>query len=269
MVDILNRSLAPIPAEAWEFFDDEAREILNLRLNGRKVVNFVGPLGLETSSVNTGRSSKISVKGAAEGAAFLNRNSLSLIEVELPVQMERAEVEAFARGAEDADSDPIREAAKELAKIENKAIFFGMPEADIEGIIPLAKEEHDPIKIEDNRSSFFSAVFKAKEKLYETGIEGPYHLLLGKKHYDMLNELESACYPLFKKIEGLLGTEIIYVPELEDAGVLMPAGDDFELFVGHDISLGYKDHSVNKLNLFFFESFTFRVNTPEAAVVFE
>lgn len=265
MVDILNRSLAPIPVEAWEFLDDEAKDILELRLGARKVVELEGPLGLEVSSINTGRMKKVS----AEGAEFRSRETLNLVEVELPVKIDRAEIDAFARGAEDADSEPVREAAKKMAEIENKAIFFGMSEVGIEGIIPLSKKEHDPIKIEEDRSSFFSAIFNAREELLEEGIEGPYNILMGEKHYNLLNRLESACYPLFKKIEDLVGSEIIYVPELEDNSVMLAAGDDFELFVGQDVSLGFKDYDADSVNLFLFETFTFRVNGPEAAITFE
>lgn len=265
MVDILNRSLAPIPEEAWEFLDEEAKEVLGLRLGARRVVKLEGPLGLDVSSINTGRMNKFS----AEGAEFKSRETLNLIEVELPVKIDRAEIDAFARGAKDADSDPVREAAKKLAEIENKAIFFGMPEAGIEGIIPLSKEEHDPIMIEEDRSSFFSAIFSAREKLLEEGIEGPYNILMGTKHYNLLNKLESACYPLFKKIEDLVGSKIIYVPELEENSVMLAAGDDFELFIGQDVSLGYKNYDANSVDLFLFETFTFRVNGPEAAITFE
>lgn len=265
MVDILNRSLAPIPEEVWEFLDEEAKEVLGLRLGARKVVELEGPLGLDVSSINTGRMNKIS----AEGAEFRSRETLNLIEVELPVKIDRAEIEAFARGAEDADSDPVRNAAKKLAEIENKAIFFGMSEAGIEGIIPLSKKEYDPIKIEEDRSSFFEAVFTAREKLLESGIEGPYNILMGPKHYNLLNKLETSGYPFFKKIEDLVGSEIIYVPELEDNSVMLAAGDDFELFVGQDISLGYKNYNADSVELFLFETFTFKVNGPEAAITFE
>ena len=53
-MDILNRSLAPIPQEAWDFIDDEAREILTMHLSGRKAVVFVGPKGIDFGVVNTG-----------------------------------------------------------------------------------------------------------------------------------------------------------------------------------------------------------------------
>ncbi len=268
MVDILNRDLAPFPGETWEFLDEEAKEVLNMRLNARKVVNFVGPSGLETAAVNTGRGEEISSNIA--GADMCQRSSLNLVEVEVPIKVERSELAAFARGAEDADADAVREAAELAAEIENKAVFFGLPEADITGIIPAAKEEHDPVEIPtDNSSSFYSAIFNAKEKLFKEGVTEPYYLLLGEKHYNLMNDLESACYPLFKKIEQLLGTELIFVPELEDNSVLLAAGDDFELFVGQDISLGYNGHDKEEVELFLFQSFTFKVNAPEAAIVFE
>ncbi len=260
MVDILNRNLAPIPVEAWEFLDEEAREVLENRLGARKVVDVVGPHGLDKSAINTGRREDLT-------GVFKQRKSLSLVEVEIPITMPRAEIEAFARGAEDADSEPVREAAEKAAKIENEAVFQGHAEAGIEGIIPAS--EHDAIEIEEDRASFFSAIWDARRALNLENVPGPYHLVLGDRLYQLLNELESACYPLFKKIEDLLGTEIIYVPELADKGVLLPAGDEYQLHLGQDLSLGYKNSDQEKLELFLFETFTFQVNAPEAAVVLE
>ncbi len=268
MVDILNRKLAPFPEETWNFLDEEAREILEMRLNARRVVELVGPSGLETAAVNTGREKK--VESTFAGAELSQRDSLNLVEVEVPLKVNRRELEAFARGAKDADSDPVREAAKRAAEIENKAVFFGLPEAGIEGIIPASREEHGSMDLSaDSSTAFYSVIFQAREKLFKTGVEGPYHLLLGEKHYNLLHELESACYPLFKKIEQILGTELIFVPELGDSSVLMAAGDDFELFVGKDVSLGYKGHDEEEVELFLFESLTFKVNAPEAAITFE
>ncbi len=260
MVDILNRDLAPIPAEAWEFLDEEALEVLENRLVGRKVVEVSGPHGLEAAAVNTGRREEM--KGV-----FSRRKSLPLVEVEIPITMPRAELEAFARGAEDADSDPVREAAEKAARIENQAIFQGQEEAGIEGIIPAS--EHDAIEVEEDRDPFFSAIWNARRALDLENVPGPYHLVLGDRHYQLLNELESACYPLFRKIEGLLGTDIIYMPELEDKGVLMAAGDFYKLYLGQDISLGFRNSDQEKLELFLFESFTFKIDAPEAAVVLE
>jgi uncharacterized linocin/CFP29 family protein len=51
----LKRHVAPITQEAWDFIDEEARRVLNLKLSARKVVDFVGPKGMDFAAVNTGR----------------------------------------------------------------------------------------------------------------------------------------------------------------------------------------------------------------------
>ncbi len=43
-------------------------------------------------------------------------------------------------------------------------------------------------------------------------------------------------------------------------------GDDFELTIGQDVSIGYLDHDADQVRLYLEGSFTFTVLTPEAAV---
>jgi uncharacterized linocin/CFP29 family protein len=43
-------------------------------------------------------------------------------------------------------------------------------------------------------------------------------------------------------------------------------GNDFELIVGQDFSIGYLDHSAAAVRLYLQESFTFRVLSPDAAI---
>jgi uncharacterized linocin/CFP29 family protein len=43
-------------------------------------------------------------------------------------------------------------------------------------------------------------------------------------------------------------------------------GDDFELIVGQDISIGYLSHDQAKVTLYLEESVTFRLLSPQAAV---
>lgn len=42
---------------------------------------------------------------------------------------------------------------------------------------------------------------------------------------------------------------------------------DFELDIGQDISIGYSSHSSTAVELYFLESFTFRLLTTEAVIV--
>jgi uncharacterized linocin/CFP29 family protein len=48
---------------------------------------------------------------------------------------------------------------------------------------------------------------------------------------------------------------------------MAPRRSDFELDIGQDISIGYLSHSKTIVELYFQETFTFRLLTTEAAVV--
>ncbi|MGM0411151.1 MAG: family 1 encapsulin nanocompartment shell protein [Bacillota bacterium] len=262
-MDILNRSLAPIPQEAWDFIDEEAREILTNNLNARKAVDFVGPKGMDFGVVNTGRLKDIN--GNVEGAEFSKREVLPLIEVKVPFKLDKKEIESLARGAVDVDTDPLVDAAKKLSQIENDAIFYGLKEGNIRGIIPSL--ETDEVELEKERNKLVSAIVSIINDLKDEGIEGPYNLMLGKKLHNLLYELDDKGYPLENKLENVIDGEIVFVPSLEEEGVLISTrGEDFELIVGQDISIGYSKQEGDELEFFFYETFTFRVNDPGAAV---
>jgi len=65
-------------------------------------------------------------------------------------------------------------------------------------------------------------------------------------------------------------TDLLEVDRLSSgygrAVVLSMRGDDFELVVGQDLSIGYLSHSATTVKLYLQESFTFRVLSPEAAI---
>jgi uncharacterized linocin/CFP29 family protein len=51
--------------------------------------------------------------------------------------------------------------------------------------------------------------------------------------------------------------------------VLSQRGGDFLFESGQDLSIGYDSHDADVVRLYLEESFSFRVATPEAAVVLE
>lgn len=262
-MDILNRSLAPIPQEAWDFIDEEAREILTMNLNARKAVDFVGPKGMDFGVVNTGRVKEIN--GNAKGGEFSKREVLPLIEVKVPFKLDKKEIESLARGAVDVDTDPLVEAAKKVSKIENNAIFYGLEEGNINGIIPSLDTED--VVLQKERNKLVSSIVSAVNNLQDDGIEGPFNLMLGEKLHNLIYELDDKGYPLVNKLENAIDGEVVFVPTLEEEGVLISTrGEDFELIVGQDISIGYSKQDGDELEFFFYETFTFRVNDPGAAI---
>ena len=53
---------------------------------------------------------------------------------------------------------------------------------------------------------------------------------------------------------------------VDGAVVLSQRGEDFELHIGQDASIGYLYHTTDKIALYLQESMTFRTLSPEAAI---
>ena len=99
------------------------------------------------------------------------------------------------------------------------------------------------------------------------GVNGPYALLLGAEPYTAVSGGSDEGYPVLRHVERLVDGGIVWAPAIEGGLVLTTRGGDFELDIGQDISIGYLDHSATTVELYFQESFTFRLLTSEAAVV--
>ncbi len=62
--------------------------------------------------------------------------SLALVELRVPFTLDRTEIDDVERGAEDSDWQPVKDAARQIAFAEDRAIFDGYPAAGIKGIRP-------------------------------------------------------------------------------------------------------------------------------------
>lgn len=262
MMANLKRHVAPITQQAWDFIDEEARRVLNLKLTARQVVDFVGPKGMDFAAVNTGRKVELGEKSIS-GVKYSKRQVLPMVEIEVPFRLKIDEIESLMRGAQDVDTDSLIEAAEKIAKAENRAIFNGLSDAGIIGILPVC--ENEPVQVDDD---LVKPVAEAVRVLDDQGIGGPYNLLVGEKLRALLYKPNDKGYPTKRRLENLLEGDILFAPDLEDKGLVIPVdSEDFEFIVGQDISVGYSHQEGDELVFFLIESFTFRVNAPEASVV--
>lgn len=259
----LHREHAPISAAAWKEIDDEARRTLRLLLAARKLVDFVGPLGWDASSVPTGRTEKIS-QPLQEGVVARMRLSQPLIEIRIPFELSREEIDSIGRGARDADLDPVRNAARAAAIAEDRAIFQGYPAAGIDGIFSAAAQR--ALTIPSTYEHYPDIVAEATHRLRSEGVSGPYGVALGPRCYTGVTRSTDRGYPIINHIRELVDGPIVWAPAADGAVVLSQRGGDFELTVGQDFSIGYLDHTSTSVLLYIQESFTFRVLSPEAAV---
>ena len=152
-----------------------------------------------------------------------------LTEVRIEFEMDRWELDNISRGARDIDYEPLENAMKELALFEENAIYNGLEKAMIKGIDSYSKLG---ISFGNDPTTIMEAITKGLIQLKKYFEPGPYTLVV-------------------------------------NGAYLLPYNhDDLELTIGKDISIGYQEHTAEKVRFFTTESFTFRVLNPDLIVKF-
>ncbi len=260
----LKRELAPITTEAWSEIDEEARRTLALTLAGRKIVDFTGPLGWDAAAIGTGRVDLLT-DSPGKGVAAAARRSLPLIELKIPFELPRTELDAIARGAQNADLDAVVDAARKIALAEDKAIFHGFAAGAITGICQAA--EASALTLSSDYLAYPAVVAEAVSTLQTKGVGGPFAIALGPRCWMGLTKTTGAGgHPVLEHVRRLINGPVVWAPGVDGAVIASLRGGDFELIVGRDLSIGYLDHTADSVRLYLEESLTFRVHTAEAAI---
>ena len=260
----LLRSSAPISDAGWSLLDGEARERLVPALGARRLVDFSGPHGWEHSATNLGRTTPLSA-APCDGVSGLQRRVLRVVELRADFELSRAELRDADRGADDTDAEPLDKAAHQIAVAETVTVFHGWHGAmmGIEEASP-----YDQVALGEAADAYPRHVAGAVERLLCNGIAGPYGLALGREQYRRVVETaEHGGYPLLDHLGKILEGPIVWAPGVTGAVVVSLRGGDFLLESGQDLSIGYDSHDAEMVRLYLEESFSFRVATPEAAVV--
>lgn len=258
----LHRELAPISDEAWEQIEDEVSRTLKRYLAARRVVDLQGPAGIILSAVGTGHLR--SIDGPGDGVLTRQRDVRALVEVRVPFELDRDQIDDVERGSNNSDWQPAKDAARKIAFTEDRAIFEGYSAAGITGI---RESTSNPVMaMPGDVREYPDAIAQALSQLRLAGVNGPYSVVLGAEAYTKLAESSDNGYPILQHIKRLVETEIVWAPAIEGAVVLTTRGGDFDLHVGQDFSIGYLSHSDKVVQLYLQESFTFLALTSEASV---
>lgn len=261
----LHRELAPISDKAWAQIEQEASRTLKRHLAARRVVDVPDPKGVGLSAVGTGHIRQI--RPPAEGIQAVQRDAKALVELRVPFELSRQQIDDVERGATDSDWTPVKEAAQKIAFAEDRVVFDGYAAAGIQGIREASS--NGQIALPSSVRGYPGAVAQAVSQLRLAGCNGPYALVLGKEAYTTASGGTDEGHPVFHHIEHLVDGGIIWAPAIQGGFVLTTRGGDFELDIGQDISIGYLSHSATTVELYFQESLMFRVLTTEASVVLD
>jgi uncharacterized linocin/CFP29 family protein len=258
----LHRELAPISAAAWADLEAEARRTFKRHVAGRRMVDVPEPGGVELSAVATGHLD--AVDAPADGVLAHTRRSVPIVELRVPFTVDRRQVDDVERGAKDADWQPVKDAARQIAFAEDRAVFDGYAAAGITGIRESSSNAAIPLPAEVR--SYPNAISQGLTALRLAGVDGPYSLALGAEAYTAVNETADHGYPIHEHVARVLSGDIIWAPAIEGALLLSTRGGDYELRIGQDLSIGYLAHDATSIELYFQETLTFLAYTSEASV---
>jgi uncharacterized linocin/CFP29 family protein len=258
----LHRELAPISDAAWASIEAEARRTFEAHIAARRVVDVSGPEGLTLASVSTGHLTDI--EAPADGVGARLRTSQQVVEFRVPFTLSRRDIDDVERGAGDSDWQPVKDAAKQIAFAEDRAVFEGYPAAGITGV--RHSSSNPSLELPADVRNYPNVISQAVSSLRLAGVGGPFSLLLSADAYTEVSETADHGYPVRDHLARLLDGEIIWAPAIDGAFLLSGRGGDYELRLGQDLSIGYMSHDDTAVRLYFIETMTFLVYTAEASV---
>ena len=258
----LYRGLAPVTDAAWAEIEQEATRTFKRHIAGRRVVDVSEPSGSGTAAVSTGHLHDVAAPG--DGVIAHVRDSRPLVRLRVPFTVSRRAIDDVERGSQDSDWDPVKEAAKKLAFVEDRAIFEGFKAGSIDGI--RTATSNPVLHLPDEPREMPDAIAQALSALRLAGVDGPYSVLLSADVYTRVSETTEHGYPILEHLNRLVDGEIIWAPAIDGAFVLSTRGGDFDLQLGTDVSIGYLTHDADTVQLYLEETLTFLCFTAEASV---
>jgi uncharacterized linocin/CFP29 family protein len=187
----LHRELAPVSETAWSQIEEEATRTIKRHLAARRVVDVHGPNGPEFSAVGTGHVSPID--GPSDGVIARQRDTVSVVELRVPFDLDRAAIDDAERGAQDSDWQPAKDAARQLAFAEDRVVFEGYVAAAIPG---LRKGTSNPtMTLPTDVRGYPEAIAQALSLLRVAGVNGPYSVVLSADAYTLVSSAARSSGP--------------------------------------------------------------------------
>ena len=147
-------------------------------------------------------------------------------EFRVPFRVDRSAIDDVLRGAQDSDWQPVKDAARQIAFAEDRAVFEGYAAGDIAGV--RQETSNPPMTLPGDVLSYPEAVAEALRYLRIAGVNGPYSVVLSADAYTAVSETRDHGYPIHEHIKRLISGEIIWAPAIEGAFVLTTRGGDFD-----------------------------------------
>lgn len=261
-MDIFKRNLAPISDRAWDEINERAEIVINSQLTTRKSLKVKGPMGLDYTSIPTGRLDLLENKNSPVKLGLYQNQSL--VETRISFTVSQWELDNVLRGAKDINLDKLEEAAMKISRFEDDLVYNGNKSTNIKGLM----QEAGLVKnIELEAQAILTSISESIIDLKNAFVEGAFNLIVDKVFYQALNKVHGS--KLLKTIvESIINGQVI-VSESIKGGLLIPVNhEDIEFTIGQEYTIGYESHDTKDIKLFLMNSMTLRVLDPNILVRF-
>ena len=195
----LHRELAPVSDKAWAQIEEEASRTLKRHLAARRVVDVLGPKGLELSAVGTGHLRQIQPPG--DGVQAAQREAKALVELRVPFELAR-------RGDRRRRTrrNRFRLVAGEGSGAQNRVCRRSLRLRRIrrggDQRASVKEAAIRPLTLPSDVRGYPGAVAQAVSQLRLAGVNGPYALLLGAEAYTAASGGSDEGYPVLRHIRA-------------------------------------------------------------------
>src|ERR1700684_3353931 len=190
----LHRELAPISDAAWSEIEEETTRTIKRYLAGRRVVDVQGPSGVAPPAIGTGHLRNVVAPG--DGILARQREVKPLVELRVPFDLDRQQIDDVERGSNNSDWQTARSAAQKMSDAGDRALFEGYAAAGIEGI---RQGTSNPIMtLPADVRQYPDAIAQSLSQLRLVGVNGPYAVVLGADAYTALAETVDNGYPVLE-----------------------------------------------------------------------
>ena len=187
----LYRELAPISDAAWSQIEEETARTFKRYVAGRRVVDVQGPGGVALAAIGTGHLRDI--KPSGDGIIARQRAVNALVELRVPFDLSRQQIDDVERGANNSDWQPAKDAAQHAG-------FCGRSR-HLRRLCQRRDRRHprrtsNPVTaLPGDVRAYPDAIAKAVSQLRLVGVNGPYSVLLSADAYTGLSRDQRSRLP--------------------------------------------------------------------------
>jgi uncharacterized linocin/CFP29 family protein len=266
MTTWLDREGAPFAQGVWDRIDAVARSAADEVRAGRRLLEVVGPLGF---GARAGVAEDLPLGEEPEGAHVHVPKVRPLPVIHRTFALGARALEADAACGEPLVLSEASEAARQIARAEDRIVFEGLPRAGVsgllghEGAVELpAGDWSDPARVADD-------LLGALAKLDEAGRHGPYAVAVSPgRFYQLLRPYPGTALTPHQQLQPAFAGGIVKAPAIEDGAVIVmrtPSGP--RILVGQELAAAYDGREGIFHQISLVESVTLMPGVPGSVAV--